>query len=243
MSFKDHFSRQSAAYSRYRPAYPPALIEFVVRHAPARRLAVDCATGSGQAAVALAEHFAAVLAVDASSSQLTRAQPHPRVHYAASLAERLPAPDGRADLVTAAQAAHWFDFERFHAECRRVLAPGGVVAVWTYEKFHVNDAVDAVIDDFYTRVVGSDWPPERRYVELGYRTLRHVVGGAALQGPARVRSSRGAAAAACGALATVRRAAPSLADPPACREGLIPSCRAAVRPGLVISTACPIMRA
>lgn len=171
MSFKDHFSRQSAAYSRYRPAYPPALIEFVVRHAPARRLAVDCATGSGQAAVALAEHFAAVLAVDASSSQLARAQPHRRVHYAASLAERLPAPGGSADLVTAAQAAHWFDFERFHAECRRVLAPGGVVAVWTYEKFHVNDAVDAVIDDFYTRVVGSDWPPERRYVELGYRTL------------------------------------------------------------------------
>jgi ubiquinone/menaquinone biosynthesis C-methylase UbiE len=110
-----------------------------VRHAPARRLAVDCATGSGQAAVALAEHFAAVLAVDASSSQLTRAQPHPRVYYAASLAERLPAPDGSADLVTAAQAAHWFDFERFHAECRRVLAPGGVVAVWTAKDVPVNE--------------------------------------------------------------------------------------------------------
>lgn len=171
MSFKDHFSRQSAAYSRYRPAYPPALIDFVVLNAPARRLAVDCATGNGQAAVALAGHFAAVVAVDASPSQLARAQPHPRVHYAASLAERLPIPDGSVDLVAAAQAAHWFDFERFHAECRRVLVPGGVVAVWTYEKFRVNDAIDKVIDDFYTRVVGNDWPPERRYVEQGYRTL------------------------------------------------------------------------
>jgi SAM-dependent methyltransferase len=171
MSFKDHFSRQSAAYSRYRPAYPPALIEFVASRAPGTRLAVDCATGNGQAAVALARHFDAVLAVDASSSQLARAQPHARVHYAASLAECLPLRDRSVDLVAAAQAAHWFDFDRFHAECRRVLVPGGVVAVWTYEKFRVNTAVDAVLDDFYANVVGGDWPPERRYVEQGYRTL------------------------------------------------------------------------
>ena len=171
MSFKDHFSRQAAAYRRYRPAYPPALIEFVAASAPARRLAVDCATGSGQAALALAARFDAVLAVDASTSQLARAQPHARVRYAASLAERLPLRDGSVDLVAAAQAAHWFDFDRFHAECRRVLAPGGVVAVWTYGLFRVSAAVDAVIDNFYAHVVGGDWPLERRYVEAGYRTL------------------------------------------------------------------------
>jgi len=171
MRFKDHFSRQSAAYSRYRPGYPRELIEWVAARTPGRRLAVDCATGSGQAAVALAEHFDAVLAVDGSASQLARAQPHPRVHYAAGLAERLPARDRSVELVAAAQAAHWFDFAHFHAECRRVLVPGGIVAVWTYEKFRVNDAVDAVVDDFYANVVGADWPPERRYVEEGYRTL------------------------------------------------------------------------
>jgi len=171
MSFKDHFSRQSAAYSRYRPAYPGSLIEFVAAQAPGRHVAVDCATGNGQAAVALAGHFDAVLAVDGSSSQLSRARPHPRVHYAAAFAERLPLRDRSVELVAAAQAAHWFDFDRFHAECRRVLAPDGVVALWTYEKFRVNDAVDAVIDDFYVNVVGRDWPPERRYVEQGYRTL------------------------------------------------------------------------
>jgi SAM-dependent methyltransferase len=171
MSFKDHFSRQSAAYGRYRPEYPPELIEFVAARAPARRLAVDCATGSGQAARALARHFAAVLAVDASSSQLVNAQPDPRVLYATSLAECLPLRDGQVDLVAAAQAAHWFDLGRFHAECRRVLVPGGVVAVWTYEKFRVDGPVDATIDDFYARVIGGDWPPERCYVEQGYRTL------------------------------------------------------------------------
>jgi len=171
MSFKDHFSRQSVAYSRYRPGYPARLVEFVAAQAPGRRVALDCATGNGQAAVALAGHFDAVLAVDGSASQLSRARPHPHVHYVAGLAERLPLRERSVDLVSAAQAAHWFDFESFHAECRRVLVPEGVVALWTYEKFRVNEAVDAVIDDFYTNVVGGDWPPERRYVEQGYRTL------------------------------------------------------------------------
>jgi len=132
---------------------------------------VDCATGSGQAAVALAEHFEGVLAVDASSSQLARAQPQARVHYVAGLAERLPIRDRSVDLVAAAQAAHWFDFERFHAECRRVLVPRGVVAVWTYGLMRVEAAIDEIVDDFHANVVGADWPPERRHVEQGYRSM------------------------------------------------------------------------
>ena len=171
MSFKDHFSRQSAAYSRHRPGYPAELIEWVAAQAPDRTLAVDCATGNGQAAVALAEHFARVVAVDGSLSQLSRAVACPRVAYVAATAERLPLGERSVSLVAAAQAAHWFDFERFHAECRRVLVPGGAVALWTYEKFRVDAGVDALIDHFYSEVVGRDWPPERRYVEEGYRTL------------------------------------------------------------------------
>lgn len=171
MSFKDHFSRQAEAYSRYRPEYPDALIDFVAEKAPDRSFAIDCATGSGQAAIALVRRFDRVLAVDGSRSQLANAPAHPRVLYAAGLAERLPAAGGRAGLVAAAQAAHWFDFDRFHAECRRVLMPGGVLAAWTYEKFRVDGEVDAVVDRFYADVVGRYWPPERRYVEEGYRTL------------------------------------------------------------------------
>jgi SAM-dependent methyltransferase len=171
MSFKDHFSRQSAAYSRYRPGYPPELSAWVAAQAPDRRLAVDCATGNGQAAVALAAHFDAVLALDGSLSQLRNAAAAAKTMYVVGIAERLPLPDRSVSLVAAAQAAHWFDFERFHDECRRVLVPDGVVAVWTYEKFRVDTAVDAVIDRFYAEVVGRFWPPERRYVEEGYRTL------------------------------------------------------------------------
>lgn len=171
MSFKDHFSRQSAAYSRYRPGYPAALIDWVASQAPDRRLAVDCATGNGQAALALAGCFEAVVALDGSLNQLRSAVSGPNVAYVAGLAERLPLRDRTASLVAAAQAAHWFDFGQFYAECRRVLVPGGVVAAWTYEKFRVDEAVDAVIDDLYENVVGEFWPPERRYVEERYRTL------------------------------------------------------------------------
>ncbi len=170
-AFKDHFSRQSADYSRFRPGYPPALVEWIASRAPGRTLAVDCATGNGQAAVALAAHFDDVLAVDGSLAQLERATPHPRVRYERAMAEQLPVADGSVALVAAAQAAHWFDFARFHAECRRVLQPGGVIAVWTYEKFRATPALDAAIDRFYDDVVGEFWPPERRYVEERYRTL------------------------------------------------------------------------
>jgi SAM-dependent methyltransferase len=170
-TFKDHFSRQSADYNRYRPGYPADLIEWVASRAPDRGLAVDCATGNGQAAIALAGHFEAVLAVDGSRAQLERAQPHPRVRYELALAEQLPLPDRSAALVAAAQAVHWFDFARFHAECRRVLKPGGVIAVWTYEKFRGGAAIDAILDRFYADVVGDYWPSERRYVEQAYLTL------------------------------------------------------------------------
>jgi ubiquinone/menaquinone biosynthesis C-methylase UbiE len=171
MSFKDHFSRQSAAYRRYRPGYPRELVAWVAAQAPDRLLAVDCATGSGQAAVALAEYFEAIVAVDGSQSQLRHATPHAKIAYVAATVECLPVRDHAVSLVAAAQAAHWFDFARFHAECRRVLVPGGVVALWTYEKFRVDATVDAVIDGFYEGVLDGFWPPERRFVEEGYRTL------------------------------------------------------------------------
>jgi SAM-dependent methyltransferase len=171
VSFKDHFSRQAAAYGRHRPRYPAELAAHLAAVAPGRALALDLATGNGQAVVALALHFERVLASDASASQLAHAVPHPRVAYLRHTAERLPVRSGAADLVAVAQAAHWFDFERFYAEARRVLRPGGVVALWAYELGWVDAAVDAAIGAFYRDVVGGYWPAERRYVEEGYRTL------------------------------------------------------------------------
>lgn len=171
MSFKDHFSRQAADYDRYRPAYPPALLAHVAALSPGRALALDVATGNGQAAVGLAAEFERVLASDASASQLARARPHPRVQYLRHTAERLPLGAGTVDALVAAQAAHWFDFAPFYTEARRALKPDGLLAVWTYERPQAGIAVDGAIDVFYRNVIGPYWPPERRHVETGYRSL------------------------------------------------------------------------
>jgi SAM-dependent methyltransferase len=171
VSFKDHFSGLASAYARYRPTYPPELAAYLATVAPSRALALDLATGNGQAAVDLAFHFDQVLASDASGRQLAEAIAHPRVFYLRHPAECLPVRSASADLIAVAQAAHWFDFDRFYAEARRVLRPGGVVALWTYGLFHIDTAINAAVERFYHDVVGPYWPPERCYVEARYRTL------------------------------------------------------------------------
>lgn len=169
--FKDHFSGHAADYAAHRPTYPPELFAFVASVAPARGLVWDCGTGSGQAAVALAEHFDRVFATDASAEQIANAQAHPKVEYAVAPAESCPLPDGSADLVTVAQALHWFDFDRFYAEVKRVLRPGGVFAVWTYDFHSVGLDMNQLLVKLDEEFVGPYWPPERRYVAAGYRTI------------------------------------------------------------------------
>src|SRR5580704_8188572 len=108
MAFKDHFSGHADQYGAYRPKYPPALFDHVARIAPAKGLAWDCATGNGQAATELAEHFRAVVATDASRQQLAEAPAHDRIAYVVAAAERSPIASSSVDLVTVAQAIHWF---------------------------------------------------------------------------------------------------------------------------------------
>ncbi len=175
--FADHFSGHAGDYARYRPTYPPALFAYLADLCAGHDLAWDCATGSGQAALGLAAHFARVVATDASAAQIDQATPHPRVVYRVALAHESPLDDASADLVTVAQALHWFDPDSFYAEVRRVLKPEGVFAAWTYGLFHlapddpVASAVDPLVEAFYRERVGPYWPPERRHVETGYRSL------------------------------------------------------------------------
>ena len=171
MSFKDHFSGHANAYSRYRPEYPAELFDYLASLTPRREVALDCATGSGQAAVGLAKHFALVVATDGSVSQLQNAQRHPHVAYLGNLAEQPALQSGSVDLVVAAQAAHWFDHQKYYPEVKRVLRSGGAVALWTYGLAYVEPEIDAIVRHFYSDVVGSYWPPERRWVESAYRDL------------------------------------------------------------------------
>lgn len=170
--FADHFSRISTGYAAYRPRYPAPLFAGLAERAPSRRLAWDCATGTGQAALGLAGWFDRVVASDASRSQARSGTRHPRIRYLVAAAEAVPLHTGSAGLATVAQALHWLDLGRFYAEVRRVLVPGGLLAVWTYGRHRVEDArIDRELDDFYDRVVGPFWPAERRWVEAGYAGL------------------------------------------------------------------------
>lgn len=171
--FTDHFAPVAANYAQFRPTYPAELFTWLVPICPAQDVAWDCATGSGQAALALTAHFAKVIATDASSAQLVTATAHPRIEYRVALAEDSGLPSSSVDLITVAQALHWFDLNRFYAEARRVLKPGGILAVWTYGMFNIegNDSVNTLVQNFYHHTVGSYWPPERLQVENGYRDL------------------------------------------------------------------------
>jgi SAM-dependent methyltransferase len=173
MDFSDHFSGVSSDYARYRPRYPTELYVFLQSLARRHDLAWDCATGTGQAAVALADFFSRVIATDASAEQIARARPHPRVQYVVSPAERTDLDSESVDLIAVAQALHWFDLEAFFAEADRVLTADGVLACWTYGLFEVdNPAVQEAVDVFYADIVDPYWPPERRMVEDGYRSMR-----------------------------------------------------------------------
>lgn len=170
--FADHFSAQAAGYRDFRPRYPDALFDHLAALAPSRRLAWDCATGNGQAAAGLVGRFEQVIATDASEAQLRHAEPHPRITYRHAHAEASGLEAMSVDLVTVAQALHWLDHAAFFAEVRRVLRPGGVIAVWGYDLIRVSPPIDAVIDDLYHRVLRDDWAPERRILDDHFRAVR-----------------------------------------------------------------------
>lgn len=169
--FKDHFSSHAEAYARSRPGYPPALFAHLVSLAPSHQLAWDCATGNGQVAIGLARHFDRVVATDASAAQIDHAFRHERIAYRVEPAEATSLDAASVDLVAVGQALHWFDLDRFYAEVRRVLRTGGVIVAWCYGRCTVAPDIDAIIDRYYVEIVGPFWPPERIFVESGYRTL------------------------------------------------------------------------
>ena len=165
MTFKDHFSKQAAGYAIFRPRYPQTLFDYLGSIAPSRQLAWDCGTGNGQAAVGLASVFDRVIATDASEKQIANAQSHERVDYGVAPAENSGIGSETVDLIMVAQALHWFDLDRFYAEARRVLKPGGILAASAYNLLNVEPAIDEVVNRYYYEVVGPFWPPERKLIE------------------------------------------------------------------------------
>ncbi len=172
MSNAELFSTVAREYANFRPGYPAELFAWLARVAPRRDAVWDCGCGSGQASTALAEYFSSVHATDVAPEQIAAAKPHARVTYTVAPAEHSGLPAASVDLVTVAQALHWFDVEAFYAEARRVARPGAVLAVWNYPRPRFVDAeLDRHFLEFYSGVVGPYWPAERRHIEANYTTL------------------------------------------------------------------------
>lgn len=168
---KDNFSTQSALYVQFRPQYPDALFEHLYARTPRFGAAWDCGTGNGQVALRLAERFDHVYATDISAKQLEQAPPAPNVQYALEPAESCGAPDHSFDLIVVAQAAHWFNLERFYTEVRRTLRPEGLLVLLGYGLLRLGPAADPVLDRFYCDKIGPYWDAERRHVDAHYCTL------------------------------------------------------------------------
>jgi hypothetical protein len=171
MKFQDYFSEQAAGYARHRPGYPPKLFAWLAEMAPAQQAAWDSGTGSGQAARALAAYFQRVIATDASPEQIQHAPAHERVEYRVERAEATSIKAHSIDLITAAVAVHWYDFEAYYREVRRVGRPQAVIAVWTYQFAEIDPAIDRLVKRFYFEILAGNWPERIHYVEEKYQTL------------------------------------------------------------------------
>lgn len=170
---KDLFSTQSDIYAKYRPTYPKELFDYIFSFVTNKERAWDCATGNGQAAQVLAEHFGQVEATDISEAQLSNAVQKENIHYQVSPAEHTPFPDEHFDLITIATAYHWFDWDAFHKEATRVGKQDCVVVAWSYHLFYSDDKIiNGIILHFYNDIIKSYWDPERRFMEDKYETVR-----------------------------------------------------------------------
>ena len=168
---KDNFSKRSHLYARFRPTYPRQLFEFLISLVSERKTAWDCGTGNGQVAAVLAEYFEKVYATDISENQIRHAVVKPNIVYKLEPAEQTSFADGLFDLITVAQAVHWFEFSSFYREVNRTLTARGIIAVFAYSLLKTGDKTDSVVHHFYTKITDPYWDDERKYVDARYHSI------------------------------------------------------------------------
>ncbi|MCB0700066.1 MAG: class I SAM-dependent methyltransferase [Chitinophagales bacterium] len=168
---KDNFSNQAKAYAQFRPSYPSELFDFIYSRCNRFDKAWDCATGNGQAAIELAKRFEEVSATDISERQISLAEKAHNIDYRICPAHNTPFADDTFDLITVAQALHWFAIDEFYNEVKRVAKSGAFFAAWGYSLMRCNDEIDAIVDEFYTNVIGPYWDAERKHVDDEYSSL------------------------------------------------------------------------
>jgi SAM-dependent methyltransferase len=168
---RNWFEQGGRAYARFRPEYPRQLAAFLASAAPDNQLAVDVGCGNGQLTRLLAPYFSRVVGLDPSADQIANTIPNERIAYQVAAAEQLPLPDTSASLITAAQAAHWFDLPGFYREVRRVGVPGAILALISYGILKLEPELNDRFQKFYWEEIGPYWPPERKLVDTGYASI------------------------------------------------------------------------
>ncbi|KAF8019151.1 hypothetical protein BT93_H3896 [Corymbia citriodora subsp. variegata] len=126
----------------------------------------------------VAEQYDQVIATDVSAAQLKCAMQNPRVRYI-----HTPIPisndeivtliggENSVDLITVAQAVHWFDLPNFYALVTRLLRkPGGVIAVWCYNDVEVSSTFDPVMKRFHDTTLPF-WDPNIKHIFDNYKKL------------------------------------------------------------------------
>jgi len=162
---KDNFSNQASIYAQFRPTYPPAVFDYLNTVVKDRKKVWDCATGNGQMARELAKSFDTVYATDISQKQLDNAFQAQNIVYSVAKAEETEFADDTFDLVTVAQAIHWFDFEKFYAEVNRVAKSGAILFVIGYSMPRFEGKIDEILQDFYWNITGPYWDAERKHLD------------------------------------------------------------------------------
>jgi ubiquinone/menaquinone biosynthesis C-methylase UbiE len=168
---KDNFSRKPDLYAKYRPTYPRELFDFITTQVSNKHTAWDCGTGNGQAAKDLASYFENVFATDISQKQLDNAYTADNIFYSVQPAEHTNFPENTFDLVTVSQALHWFKFNKFYDEVKRVAGPGAWLAVWTYSLLNISPEINQFIYEHHYNTLGAYWDKERKYVDDNYKSI------------------------------------------------------------------------
>ncbi len=165
-SVTESLFQRGSQYQQFRPSYPDTLFQWLASQTSRHDLALDLGCGSGQACLGLEPHFSRVIGADISQAQLLAAPPS-QSHYLVSQAHCLPLVDNGLDLITVAQAYHWFDQSAFLVEAARTLRAGGVLALISYGVCEV-DGLEGMIREFHDGPLARWWPTERAQVVAGY---------------------------------------------------------------------------
>ena len=168
---KDNFSAQSDQYIKFRPSYPNRLYNFLLALVETKHTAWDSGTGNGQVAGELSKYFHKVYATDISEKQIKNAIRRDNIFYKVESAEKTSFPEDTFDLITIAQAIHWFNFNDFYIEVKRTIKPDGIIAVIGYGLIETDEDTNEIISHFYKTILGASWDKERKYIDENYQTI------------------------------------------------------------------------